>query len=49
MNDKDIFEFLKGFMVKPKPQETKKHVTELYIKGLIDRDEFIQRMNKTKD
>lgn len=47
MNDFDMYSFLKGFALKT--QETKKQVTELYVKGLIDRSEFIKRMNKAID
>lgn len=43
-NEFDILNFLNGF----KAQETKEEVTEKYIKGLIDKDEFIRRMNNAR-
>ena len=43
--DNDIFSFLNGF----KYQETKKEVTEKYLKGLINKDEFIKRMKNARD
>lgn len=48
MENKDFnFEkFLRGFAVKV---ETKKEVTDKYVKGLIDKDEFIRRMNNARD
>ena len=47
MSDKDVFNFLKGFTAKS--VETKKHVTELYIKGFINYEEFIKRMKTAID
>lgn len=43
-NDFDIFNFLNGFRV----QETKKEVTEKYIKGIINKEEFIRRMKDAR-
>ena len=44
-NDFDIFNFLNGFKV----EETKEEVTEKYIKGIINKEEFIRRMKNAKD
>ena len=41
MNDFDIFNFLKGFQV-----ETKEDIINKYIKGLINKEEFIKRMSE---
>jgi len=43
-NDFDIFNFFKGFG----SQETKIEVTEKYIKGLINKEEFIRRMKNAR-
>ena len=40
--DFDIMSFLNGF------KESKEDVINKYIKGLIDKDEFIRRMNNAK-
>ena len=40
MNDFDMFDFLKGFQT-----ETKEEITNKYIQGLIDKEEFIKRMD----
>ena len=47
MNDFDVLKFLKGF--ENKKTETKKEVTEKYVKGLIDKNEFIKRMETAVD
>lgn len=47
MNDNDVFNFLKGFA--NKRIETKKEVIELYIKGLINKDEYFRRMDMAKE
>ena len=44
-NDFDIFNFLKGFA---ENVETKQEVTEKYIKGIINKEEFIRRMKNAK-
>lgn len=44
-NNFDIFNFLKGFKAN---SETKAEITEKYVKGLINKDEFIKRMNNVK-
>ena len=36
-------QFIHGF------QETKQQITEKYVKGLIDKEEFIRRMNNARD
>ena len=41
-SDFDIFNFLKGFKAN---KESKKEITEKYIKGIINKEEFIRRMN----
>ena len=45
-NDFDIYNFLKGFAAN---DETKQEVTEKYIKGIINKDEFIRRMKNARD
>ena len=44
-NDFDIYNFLKGFAANA---ETKEEITEKYIKGIINKEEFIKRMNNAK-
>lgn len=45
MQDDEILKFLHGFGYK---RETKEEVTNLYIKGIINKDEFIKRMKEAK-
>ena len=44
-NEFDIYNFLKGFAANV---ETKQDVIEKYIKGIINKEEFIRRMNNAK-
>ncbi len=42
-NDFDILNFFRGLKV-----ETKEEITRKYLKGIIDKDEFIRRMKNAK-
>lgn len=42
-NDNEIYRFLSGFSAK-QYTETKEEVTNKYIKGIINKDEFMKRM-----
>ena len=44
-NDFDIYNLLNGFRVK----ETKTEVTNKYIQGTINKEEFIRRMKDAED
>lgn len=44
VNDFDILKFFEGFRNK----ETKQEVTELYIQGKINKEEYINRMNNAR-
>ncbi len=45
-NDFDVYNFLRGFAV---TGETREEVINKYIKGTIDKDEFMRRMENAKD
>lgn len=47
MDDKDVFNFLKGFAVKAN-QETKTDILQKYIDGKITKAEFLKRMRNAR-
>lgn len=47
MNDNDIFNFFKGFKAIP-DNETEKEIIDDYIKGLITKEQFLEKMKKAK-
>lgn len=44
MTDDEMLKFLQGFRYK----ETKKQVTNMYIQGKINKEEFFKRMKEAK-
>lgn len=47
MNDNDIFKFFNGFKAIP-DNESEKEIIEEYVKGLITKETFLEKMKKAK-